>query len=104
MSLSLSRGVSKSGAFLNVRAPEDSSIEKLSLSSPPEIDHVTVSFAENVPTEVRFSFMEMLLDKSPDFPESPVMVGAISSISRMLTDTVWEDLLSKISVAEILSE
>ena len=66
----------------------DSSIEKLSLSIPPEIDHVTVSFAENVPTEVRFSSMEMLLDKSPDSPESPVIVGAISSTSSIFTDTV----------------
>ena len=83
----MSRAFSKSGAFLNVRAPVDSSIENLSLSSPPEIDHATVSLAENVPTEVRFSSMEMLLDKSPAPPETPFISGGISSISVTLIAT-----------------
>ena len=75
------------GALTFKKAPEDSFIENLSLSSPPEIDQVTVSLAENVPTEVRFSSMDMLLDKSPESPERPFISGVMSSASRIFTVT-----------------
>ena len=84
---------------MNVKAPEDSLIENLSLSSPPEIDQVTVSLAENVPTEVRFSSMDMLLDKSPESPERPVISGATSSTSNILKVTNTEDELLELSLA-----
>ena len=68
---------------------------------PLEIDQVTVSLEVNFPTEVIFSFMDIPLDKSPDCPESPVISGAISSTSKIFTETDCEDVLFDSSNASI---
>ena len=82
----------------------DSSIEKLSLSIPSEIDQETVSLAENVPIEAWFSLIDIVLDNFPDFPESSVIIGNISSVLFIVIEKSWYEVLAASSFAEILRE
>ena len=74
-------------------------IENLAWSSPPLIDQVTVSSAENVWIVVVFSLIDLVLLPAPAFPDGPVIDGAISSTSATVTVTIWSEVLPEESVA-----
>jgi len=65
---------------LKLRAPVEGFMLNFAASAPPFKLQVTVSFAENVWTEVNpCSSTDLLLLLSPGLPEGPVIFGASSS-------------------------
>ena len=80
------------------------SIANLSLSIPPEMDQVTVSFEVKVPIDNKFSFNEILPGDSLASFESQGISGGNSSTSTIFTETLWNEVLIKLSFAETLRE
>ena len=68
------------------------------------MDQVTVSFEAKVPIDNKFSFNEILPGDSLASFESQGISGGNSSTSTIFTETLWNEVLIKLSFAETLRE